>query len=121
MVYTINVAAVAGLEKIIADAAMATMAAFKTEVTSAQVVPFDNGDLQNDMFVEQNTDADGLHTALMADKPQARRLYYHPKYNFQTVNNPNAGAGWFEPWTPLGGQRNFLPDTFSAEIKKRMP
>lgn len=28
--------------------------------------------------------------------PYARRLYYHPEYNFGTDKNPEAGGYWFE-------------------------
>lgn len=28
--------------------------------------------------------------------PYARRLYYHPEYNFSTEKNPQAGGYWFE-------------------------
>lgn len=28
--------------------------------------------------------------------PYARRLYYHPEYNFSQEKNPDAGAYWFE-------------------------
>lgn len=30
------------------------------------------------------------------DTPYARRLYYHPEYNFQKDENPNARGLWFE-------------------------
>lgn len=28
--------------------------------------------------------------------PYARRLYFHPEYNFSTEHNPQAGGYWFE-------------------------
>lgn len=28
--------------------------------------------------------------------PYARKLYYHPEYNFSTEHNPEAGGYWFE-------------------------
>lgn len=30
------------------------------------------------------------------DTPYARRLYYHPEYDFSKEKNPEAGAYWFE-------------------------
>lgn len=30
------------------------------------------------------------------DTPYARRLYYHPEYNFSTEKNAQAGGYWFE-------------------------
>ncbi len=54
---------------------------------------------------------------LTTDAPQARRLYYHPEYNFQTVNNPNAGGLWLEPWQPGGRRETFAQDKF-AELYK---
>ena len=39
----------------------------------------------------------------MSDTPYARRLYFHPEYNFKRGNNANAGGKWFD---------SFLNDDF---------
>ena len=68
--------------------------ALHTEVVQAQVFPFDTGNLQNEStFVDYSKAKDGKVT-LISSTPYARRLYYHPEYNFQTKENPNAKGHW---------------------------
>ena len=76
--------------------------ALHTEVVQAQVFPFDTGNLQNEStFVDYSQSKDGKVT-LVSNTPYARRLYYHPEYNFQTKENPNAKGMWYEDWMPGG-------------------
>ncbi|WP_283608543.1 hypothetical protein [Faecalispora anaeroviscerum] len=112
----LDATAIAKLEQAVKYPAGMTMEALKTDVIAAQVMPFDNGDMQNvQTFVVQSID--GAEARLVTGSPQARRLYYHPEYNFQTVNNPNAGGKWLEPW--LNGERkDFVQDTFAELYKK---
>ncbi|MEG0896486.1 MAG: hypothetical protein RSD23_06555 [Ruthenibacterium sp.] len=119
MAYKFYTGAIDGFNAAIQAAARETMEALKTEVTSAQVVPFDTGDLQRSLHVQQEMQGDTLHTALVTDGPQARRLYFHPEYHFQVGNNPNAGGAWYEPWTAHGSRHAFVPDTFAAQMRGR--
>lgn len=91
-----------------------------TEVKNAQVMPFDQGDMQNhETYVtEAYQDGDSLCVEIITDSPQARRLYYHPEYNFQTANNPNAGGEWLAPWLPGGKEEAFSLETFQEIFKK---
>ena len=66
------------------------------ETQQAQVFPFDTGNLQNEStFVDYSKSKNGKVT-LVSSTPYARRLYYHPEYNFQTKENPNAKGMWYE-------------------------
>ena len=68
------------------------------DLRNAQTMPFDTGNMQNDQtFVDDSKSSQG-QVSVVTDVPQARRLYFHPEYNFQTGKNPNAGAGWFDPY-----------------------
>ena len=81
--------------------------ALHTEVVQAQVMPFDTGHLEEDAtFVDYSDSADGI-VRIVSSTPYARRLYYHPEYNFQTDENPFAGGEWFEPWLPGGVNQDF--------------
>lgn len=103
-------AAVAALEK--------TGEALHTEVVQAQVMPFDTGHLQGDAtFVDYSESSQGK-VSLVASTPYARRLYYHPEYNFQTDENPNAKGHWFEDWLPGGNKADFVPKAFKENYKK---
>ena len=55
---------------------------------------------------------------LTAAPPYARRLYYHPEYNFQTKENPNAKGMWYEDWMPGGQKADFAPKAFKQFYKK---
>ncbi len=50
--------------------------------------------------------------------PYARRLYYHPEYNFQTDENPFAGGEWYKPWLPGGISEDFAKEAFRKFYKK---
>lgn len=68
------------------------------DLRNSQTMPFDTGNMQNDQtFVDDSKSSQGT-VSIVTDVPQARRLYFHPEYNFQTGKNPNAGAGWFDPY-----------------------
>ncbi len=104
------------------DAAMATMESLHTEVVAAQVMPFDTGDMQNNRTsVQPVQEVDEMGARMITDAPQARRLYYHPEYNFQRINNAKAGGLWWEPWLPGGAHEKFLQETFAKMLKERMP
>lgn len=97
-----------------------TVDALQTEVRTAQVMPYDNGDMQNnDTFAETSVRGHEIESRLITGSVQARRLYYHPEYNFQTVNNPNAGGKWLEPWID-GEKKDFAQTTFNTLYKKEV-
>ena len=86
----LNMARIQQLSQAAVDALEKTAEALHTEVVQAQVFPFDTGNLQNEStFVDYSESKNGKVT-LVSSTPYARRLYYHPEYNFQTKENPNA-------------------------------
>lgn len=114
----LDTASIAKLEAAVKTAAGVTIEALKTDVIAAQVMPFDMGDMQNNQtFTVTEDDGNEITTRIVTGSPQARRLYYHPEYNFQTVNNPNAGGEWLKPWTE-GDRKDFARDTFAELYKK---
>jgi hypothetical protein len=71
------------------------------DLRDSQTMPFDEGDMQNvQTHIAKAKTSTGKSSVItiVTDAPQARRLYFHPEYNFQKGKNPNAGAGWFEPY-----------------------
>lgn len=116
----LDATAIKRLEAAAVTAAGKTGEAVLTEIRSAQVMPFDNGTMQNaDTYAtDPYQDGDSLCVDIITDSPQARRLYYHPEYNFQTVNNPNAGGEWLAPWLP-GGEKEAFPLQAFQEIFKK--
>lgn len=117
----LDLAALGKISEAARAAARETMEAVKTDILASQTMPRDQGAMEGTLDVKnQFRDGDIVHTVLQTDGPQARRLYFHPEYNFQTVNNPNAGAGWYKPYTQGGGKADFIPGTFAARMKEHL-
>lgn len=116
----LDMAALGKISEAARAAARETMEAVKTDILASQTMPFDTGTMQGSLHTDQFADGDAAHTVLQTDGPQARRLYFHPEYNFQTANNPNAGAGWYKPYTQGGGKADFIPGTFAARMKEHL-
>lgn len=115
---TLNLPRIRQLTQAAITALEQTGEALHTEVVQAQVMPFETGHLEEDAtFVDYSDSADGL-VRIVSSTPYARRLYYHPEYNFQTDENPFAGGEWFEPWLPGGVSQDFAKDAFKRFYKK---
>lgn len=101
-------------------AAMTAMEAAKADLVAAQTMPFDTGRMQGTLQTDQFQDGEEVHTGLATDTAYARRLYFHPEYNFQKVNNPNAGALWYEPYESGGGKDDFIRNAFAQALRGGM-
>lgn len=107
-----------------ADAALGNLRQSKT-------MPFDTGSLQNrDGGVSRNgvkvagTNKDTSKASkgkviIYSSAPYARRLYFHPEYNFQTTHNANAGGMWFEPYIN-GNKKTYAKKTFARIMKGKL-
>ena len=95
-----------------------TAEALHTEVIQAQVMPFDTGNLQNESTFVDYSEANQGKVSLASSTPYARRLYYHPEYNFQADENSNAKGNWYEDWLPGGSQSYFATKAFKQFYKK---
>lgn len=82
------------------------------DVINAQVVPFGDsferggnthqgGTLQESGYVNKKQSSQG-HVQLAFNTPYARRMYFHPEYNFRKTDNPNAKGKWLEGWAENG-------------------
>lgn len=102
-------AAVIALEK--------TAEAVKTEVVKAEVMPMQSGTMQNDCTSIVTDKRTVGEVSICVDTDYARRLYYHPEYNFSKEENPNARGEWFQPWID-GEQKDFAQKSFNKLYKK---
>lgn len=94
-----------------------TADALVTDLRDSQTMPFDTGNLQNDSTFLDDSQKEKGRVSVVSSTPYARRLYYHPEYNFRTTNNRNAGGKWFEPYIS-GNRTDFLKDTFAKLFKR---
>ena len=95
-----------------------TADALKTEVMNAQVVPHQSGELERSSNPVDDSKASQGIVRLVYDTPYARKLYFHPEYNFRKDKNPKAQGRWLEPWIS-GSKKKFCVNTFK-EIYKRL-
>lgn len=95
-----------------------TAEALHTEIVQAQVMPRATGRLQNEStFVDYSNSGNGS-VSLVSSTPYARRLYYHPEFNFDKGENPNAKGKWLDDWLPGGSKADFAPKTFKKLYKQ---
>ena len=94
-----------------------TADALVTDLRDSQTMPFDTGNLQNDSTFVDDSQKEQGRVSIVSSTPYARRLYYHPEYNYRTTNNRNAGGKWFEPYIS-GNRTDFLKDAFAKLFKR---
>ena len=83
----LNMGKIANLTKAQRMALEMTAEAVHTDMVQSQVMPFDTGNLQNTQtFVDYSDSASGKIT-IAFNTPYARRLYYHPEFNFTKSEN----------------------------------
>ncbi|MFQ7318979.1 MAG: hypothetical protein ACLRO0_09410 [Massilimicrobiota timonensis] len=88
------------------------------EVVEAEVMPFDKGILQNEStYVNKENSKSGI-VSIVSSTPYARRMYFHPEYNFQTKNNKNAKGRWLEDWTNKGKYADDVRRAYAYFLKK---
>ena len=66
-----------------------TTEAILSDIKTSAVVPKDTGELERSGFVDLSKLDDGI-ASIIFDTPYARRLYWHPEYNFRQDKNINA-------------------------------
>ena len=94
-----------------------TADALITDIRDEQLMPFDTGNLQNDSTFLDDSQKEQGRVSVVSSTPYARRLYYHPEYNFKRNNNGSAGGKWFEPYIS-GSKAKFARDTFCKLFKR---
>ena len=83
----------------------------------AQVVPFRDGTLQGEAFSVDYSGSSSGRVSLTHSTPYARRLYFHPEYNFNKSTNPNARGKWMDDWVE-GSKREDIKKAYAALYKR---
>ena len=102
--------------------------AVHTDVLDEHVVPRRDGDLSGRGFYADISKSGSGHVELVHSTPYARRMYYHPEYNFHKTSwvdsagrqhdgNSNAQGHWFDPWIS-GNRANFAKTAFCKIFRK---
>lgn len=96
---------IAKLEEVYLKALEMTAEAILSDIRTSAVVPKDTGELERSGFVDLS-DIKNAIARIVFDTPYARRLYWHPEYNFRTDKNVNAKGKWMEDY--LSGEKSNL-------------
>lgn len=94
-----------------------TVTALKTEVVTSQVTPFDSGNMQNEGTDVNYDNSSKGQVELIVNTPYARRMYFHPEYNFKRFENANAQGKWLEQWIS-GKEKDFCKNAFAKYYKR---
>lgn len=92
-----------------------TTEAILSDIKTSAVVPKDTGELERSGFVDLSRINDGI-AAINFDTPYARRLYWHPEYNFRQDKNTNAQGKWMQSYVD-GDNKEFVTDTYKHFFK----
>lgn len=115
----LNMPQINRLERAQITALERTAEALHIEVTQAQVFPRDTGHLQDEStFIDYSQSNQGKVT-IVSSTPYARRLYFHPEYDFQKTANPHAKGQWYEDWMSGGKYADFCTKAF-AQLYRRL-
>ena len=95
------------------EALAMTADATLTELRDRQTMPFDTGNLQNDSTFVDDSQRDKV--SIVSSTPYARRLYFHPEYNYRRGNNASAGGKWFDSFL----NDDFITSAFARLMKQQ--
>lgn len=105
------------VDRAMLDALAKSCYVLQDDIREAQVVPRDIGTLQGEGFVVDDRHLRRGFVDLGFNTPYARRLYFHPEYNFQTDKNIHAQGLWLRHWLQGGMYQNRLAEIFEKVIK----
>lgn len=109
----LNLGTLGKLDRVQQEVLGQTADATLTELRDRQVMPFDTGNLQNDSTFVDDTQKNKV--SIVSTTPYARRLYFHPEYNFRRGNNAKAGGEWFSSFL----NDDFIKNTFAELLKRK--
>lgn len=92
-----------------------TADAVLSDIKTSAVVPKDTSMLEDSAFVDKSELMNSI-ARIVYDTPYARRLYWHPEYNFRHDKNPNAKGKWMDDYL-YGEKKEFIKDTYSKFFK----
>lgn len=113
----INEAKLKQLTKAQYDSLAQTADALLTDIRDEQLMPFNTGNLQNDSTFVDDSQKEKGRVSIVSTAPYARKVYFHPEYNFRKTHNANAQGKWLEPY--ITGDKKDRIARFYREIYKR--
>ncbi|QLY79183.1 hypothetical protein [Clostridium intestinale] len=106
---------IGNLEKASQRAFEMTVEAVLSDIKTSAVVPKDTGELERSGFVD-TSQIKNMVASIVFDTPYARRLYWHPEFNFRTDKNINAQGKWMQMYLD-GDKQKFIKETYMNFLK----
>lgn len=106
---------ISNLEKSSRQAFEMTVEAVLSDIKTSAVVPKDTGELERSGFVD-TSQIKNMVATIIFDTPYARRLYWHPEYNFRKDKNVNAQGKWMQMYLD-GDKKEFIRETYMNFLK----
>ena len=103
------------LQEIAQKAFELTVEAVLSDIRISQTVPKNTGELERSGFTE--IDVKKMVARIVFDTPYARRLYWHPEYDFRQDKNQYAGGLWMQTYID-GDKRHFVKETYGKFLKQ---
>lgn len=95
-----------------------TTEALKTDIVTSAVVPKQTGELEISHYVDTSQLDNGKTSINVSGPPYARRLYWHPEYNFRTDKNSNAQGKWMQSYLD-GENADFAKNAYAIFLKQQ--
>ena len=114
----LNMPVIKRLDRAAVTALEMTAEAVHSDLQQSQTMPFQTGNLQNESTFVDTSESGKGYVSLVSNTPYARRLYYHPEYDFSTAENPNAGGEWYNPYIKGGEKEDFAQKAY-AKLYRR--
>lgn len=117
------------LEKAAIAALKDTTEELQQEIRDARVIPRDHGYLQGEKFFANFEDLERGKAELDFEGPYARRLYFHPEYNYNREvyvddngikheGNPHAKGKWLEDWAKGGSKEQHVVEMYKEKLRR---
>lgn len=92
-----------------------TVEAVLSDVRTYQTVPKDTGELERSGFPE--IEAKNMVARIIFDTPYAKKMYWHPEYNFCKDKNQLAGGLWMQTYID-GPKKDFVKNTYKEFLRQ---
>jgi hypothetical protein len=114
--FKLDKAKIEQLEEINTQALERTAYAILSDIKTSAVIPKEHGTLEDSAFVD-DAGISWNFLRIIFDTPYARRLYWHPEYNFRHDKNTNAGGKWMQIYMD-GDKKEFFSNTYMKFLKQ---
>lgn len=115
--YSLNHKVLTQIDDIAKQALYETAESIRINVQQNETMPFDTGNLQNRSTFVDKSQLNDYKVSIVSDTPYARRLNFHPEYNFSRRENRHAGGKWFDPY--IDGSKKDYPQRMFEKFLSR--